>query len=381
MSSPSDARLQQLRLHADPLADDAMAALLAHPTPGDLYARLRHAAALDPAAAPARLLHALEAVTLEVEPPQWRSGQRMFLRYGVLSLLTGITTLVESYAGIDNHVLMMSGRLSGQRAFRRLAETAKFTLEVVSHDALRHEAAGWEAVVRVRLLHAHVRHLCLTRGYDLEALGAPVNQLAMAGTLMLFSGGILRALSAIGARISFEERHSYHALWQHIGALLGVSPELLTASPEEEALLWERIKQIAFAPNANSVILFEQLVTALCAHAPSLPAHVRRQGAFLLEDERFVRQFVGRCVDPHYARHLGITPDPRYQARLAMLHTLVSGSTTLLAMMPAPLRLRADAHLDARVRDLTDSLLEHDPARWDDPGFEKQERIVHSRDS
>ena len=136
----------------------------------------------------------------------------MFERYGVLTMLVGVNVLVESYSGgKDNAVLMMSGRLGDKRAMRRLAETSKFVLDVVTD--LAPGGTGHESILAVRLLHARVRQLCRLRGYDVEARDEPINQEAMAGTLMLFSCGIVRALERM---VGTAKRRRNGAVRQHL---------------------------------------------------------------------------------------------------------------------------------------------------------------------
>ena len=373
---PDALALKSAQHQGDPLADEALAEILCDGSalPGELLERARALAQARPEGAAARYLAFYTSHALLEEPAHWSQGRRMFERYGVLTLLTGITTLTESYAGVDNVVLMMSGRLSSKRAFRRLAETARFTLDVVSDGALLQGGRGVEALMRVRLLHAHVRRLCLERGFDEQRYGRPINQLAMSGTLMLFSSGILRSLQAIGVSLSLPEQRAYHDLWQHAGLLLGVEPWLLTDTLDQERELWERVKALAFCPNEHSVTLFNHLVEALERHAHDLPRSVLRQGGFLLKSPRFVRQFVGRCVDAEYAAHLGIELDASSTRQFALLRGLLSGgSQAITRCVPDSLLIRVDEGARRRVEALISALLEGEPASFDDPGFHSPE--------
>lgn len=241
----------------------------------------------------------------------------MFLRNGVLTLVVGFTVLVDTYAGAkDNKVLVMSGRLGGQGAFRRLVETARFTQEVVEEGALSPGAPGHEAALRVRLLHARVRAHCKRAGYDVARYDEPINQEAMAGTLMLFSAGVVLALENFGVEITDEEKESYHALFRYVGHLMGVDAELLPETYAGERALYERVKAHQYFPDDDSRALFEAAVCGVSAGARSLPFGLRLLGGGLMGSESFLRQFTAFTVDPRLAAALVPERSPTWKTAL-----------------------------------------------------------------
>jgi hypothetical protein len=87
---------------------------------------------------------------------------------------------------------------------------------------------------RVRLIHAQVRRLLIESGqWNAEIWGAPINQLHMAGTNLMFSVGVLAGLTRLGYRFDPAERESLVHLWRYAGYLLGVESELLAFSEHE----------------------------------------------------------------------------------------------------------------------------------------------------
>jgi len=100
------------------------------------------------------------------------------------------------------------------------------TSEVQSASSLRPGGKGWEAALRVRVLHAKVRRSLLQskrRVWDVETNGIPINQEDLAATLLAFSVNVLLGIEIIaGKPLPENEQYDYLALWRYIGWLLGV---------------------------------------------------------------------------------------------------------------------------------------------------------------
>ncbi|KAL3785731.1 hypothetical protein HJC23_006300 [Cyclotella cryptica] len=96
-------------------------------------------------------------------------------------------------------------------------------------SSLRPGGKGWEAALRVRVLHAKVRRSLLqtatrTMGaWDVETNGIPINQEDMAATLLAFSVNVLLGIEFVaGKPLGVEDQRDYLALWRYLGWLLGV---------------------------------------------------------------------------------------------------------------------------------------------------------------
>ena len=141
-------------------------------------------------------------------------------------------------------VLTRTGRLAHDaeslRVFsRRIAETGQFLLDVMSKDAFDTPGSrGFEAIQKVRLIHASIRQFVQAGGWDTDKHGLPVNQLHMAGTLMTFSIALIDGLQQFGIEESGDRQMAYLHRWQVIGTLLGVSDDGLPADiPSARSLL------------------------------------------------------------------------------------------------------------------------------------------------
>lgn len=292
----------------------------------------------------------------------------MFERNGALALLVGFTVLVDSYGGgRDNKVLMMSGRLSGDRAFRRLVETAAFVADVIAADALTPGGRGHRAILSVRLLHARVRTACRRHGYAVERYDEPVNQEAMCGTLMLFSCGVIMALERLGATITDDEKQSYHALWRAAGWLLGVDERLLPETYVEERALYERLKAHSYWPDDDSRVLFDAAVDGVAEGAKNLPARLQLAGGGLLRSRRFLRTFTWYCVDPRLSE---VLVDAPYRPAIAAIDTMRTMTRILSRLFALPGVRTATHGMWGRVfAGIVAALLAGRPPTFDDPGF------------
>ena len=112
-----------------------------------------------------------------------------------------------------------------------------------SAASLRPGGSGWEAALRVRVLHAKVRRSILqskrscsdgqsTSLWDTHKNGIPINQEDMAATLLAFSVNVLVGIEILsGEPLDLSEQRDYLALWRYLGWLLGVdTPENTNSS-------------------------------------------------------------------------------------------------------------------------------------------------------
>jgi hypothetical protein len=178
----------------DPLADQAAAAL-APLARAEREAMVASALAegIDPcpkAPEPLRALVAtLDHTPFWVDTKRAARGGRAFLGTGIAGgFALAFASLVLGYCSpAGNKPLAFSGRLR-ENAPRRLAETSRFVQAVSFPGGMDRFGDGFAIAVRVRLMHAQVRRMCLAAPrWDRGAWGTPINQVDMAGTVLLFS--------------------------------------------------------------------------------------------------------------------------------------------------------------------------------------------------
>ena len=129
--------------------------------------------------------------------------------------------------------LVMTGALTSM-ANRRLAETSKFLVDLYNSPTLSRDSIGFKSAVRVRLMHALVRHrLAHNPKWKNEEWGTPINQADMLGTNLLFSVASILGLRSLGFIYNKKESHSSIVFWRYVGYLMGVEADLLPKTLKE----------------------------------------------------------------------------------------------------------------------------------------------------
>jgi hypothetical protein len=147
---------------------------------------------------------------------------------------------------------------------RRLSETTRWALAVTAPGGMRVGAPGWEASVRVRLVHALVRrHLNRSGRWDHDAWGEPISAADAFATAI---GGFLvvpmRCMRDLGVRFTPAEEEAITHLWRWIGYVMGVPEELL---PTGAADARERV-DLALAADPGPIEDSPRLMRALLHH-------------------------------------------------------------------------------------------------------------------
>ena len=208
------------------------------------------------------------------------AGQRALARAGVLGLMSlGSLALMGGYLSRRSiKPLMRTGELEAM-APRRLTETAAWWLEVTTPGGLRPGGRGVESVLRVRITHAHVRRWMHRRAdWDYDAWDAPVNQIQMAGTHLLFSIACLGGLQRLGVRYDERERAAVMHLWRYVGWLTGIEDALLPATEADGwRLLW-LMAATELDPDEDSRALADALTRSSGLAAADAPGVVVQAG-------------------------------------------------------------------------------------------------------
>jgi len=256
LDDPRERRLSSFLERTDPFADAAIEALVPLPRP-EQEALITRLLSTSPGHLPPSLAVLHEWLR---ETPVWfdearaDAGGEVLLRSGLLSgLVLGFKSLVLGYCSpAGNKPLVFSGRLTSD-VNTRLAETSRFVEAVSQRRGLRFGAPGFVATVRVRLIHARVRH-ALHRSPQWRASdwGAPINQYDMAGTVLLFSSVLLDGLRQLGATVSDAEEDATLHQWRFVGRLMGVDDELLSTTAREAKSLWALLEKTQGPPDVDS---------------------------------------------------------------------------------------------------------------------------------
>jgi hypothetical protein len=205
--------------------------------------------------------------------PDWvddellRRGQDFFGRQPwAVNIAFLLGSLPMSYgAAAGAGVLEQTGTLV-DAAERRIFETALLIEELTEPGGLddgmdgRPLGRGYVTILRLRLLHAAVRRTVLDEGWDAEAMGCPISQLDLLGTLWCFSLSSAHALDLAGRDVDDDEVAGWVHLWCLIGHHLGIRPDLLPMGVEEARRCFEAIQWVQFGPSAAGRDLMKALI-------------------------------------------------------------------------------------------------------------------------
>lgn len=294
--------LQATRWRADPLADDTVAQIVG-PWPDG--ATQLDAAALSriaqmnrlmadwpdngamaswtaPSGTPAPLAEAIQAyLRWGSALPQWAErdkverAERLFMEDGPLSCtLLFCASLPECYVMPDlADVLHIAGQLEAHTE-HRIRQTAAMIFPVMMRGGLMGErGAGLAQILKVRLIHAMIRHLILhghpaharsvlppsaavtpsasmlealmRHGWDSSQRGLPCNQLELAYTLLTFHYVFLRGMRTLGMGLSAADEESYLHAWNVMGHVLGIEDALMTRNMAQSEILFSDMQALA----------------------------------------------------------------------------------------------------------------------------------------
>ena len=202
-------------------------------------------------------------------PPEWLDysaftpAVRMFHRNsGVILAAFVAGVLIEGFTTNIAKSFFITGRVRDQGT-RRLGQNNRHMMEIFLPGGLDRQGDGWKLSVRIRIVHARVRHLLNnSEDWDTEAWGIPISSAHLGYSIAAFSARLLKHMKTLGAVYSGEERESFMAVWRHSGYLMGI-PETILFRDEEEALKLYDIGLMC-EPNApiESVVMAHSLVNS-----------------------------------------------------------------------------------------------------------------------
>ena len=202
-------------------------------------------------------------------PPEWvdldafEPGIRMFHRNSrlVLGAFVG-GVLVEGFSTSIGKSFNTTGRLREQ-GVRRLRQNNRHMIEIFMPHGLAIDGDGWRLSVRVRLIHAQVRHLLNNSDdWDTEAWGVPLSSAHMGYSITAFSARLVQHMKSLGAIFNDEEKESFLAVWRYTGHLMGI-PETILYCEEDDALELYRIGRMCEPPpDWHSIAMANALINS-----------------------------------------------------------------------------------------------------------------------
>lgn len=211
-----------------------------------------------------------------------------------VSLFCG--SLPAAYAADKGaRVLWATGRMRGDLD-RRIGETARFVLDVLTPGAFEDSGTALAVVTKVRLMHAAVRCMLLQRGGWSDEV--PINQEDLLGMLLGFSVMITRSLTRLGIAVTAREADDFYHLWRGVGTMLGVHESVLPDDAQTAREAMDRIARRHVRASEHGRALTATLIARMEQHfdVPGLRAAPRALIRYLLGE--------------HTAEILGVTSPP-----------------------------------------------------------------------
>lgn len=268
-----------------------------------------------------------------------RTLSRCGLHSAVL-VMPGLSLYGGYLASRADKVLVATGDLD-RMAPRRLAETATWTMDVISPGGLERHGTGLTGVVRVRLMHALVRAgMHRRRDWDYTNWDHPVNQVQLAGTLILFSLFNLLGAQVLGLRFSRKEKAAVFHLWRYVGHLMGVHDALL---PITEADAWRLMWLEAaseFRPDEDSARLAEAMLAAMPDYV--LPPRWRSSRVARWAVVNYVGSFSRLVLGKWNADHLGAPNNRLFQAAVLATSAVTFAGEVARRVVPGATRRREE---------------------------------------
>jgi hypothetical protein len=295
-----DAFLDRMRETIDPPADAVAGTLLGQGARDLVKDLMRQRKMWDDDREPSRLLpEDIRAYMKDASAlPAWHDpalideAQQFFLLYGIASsTLLACASLPQCYVMKYGTEVLAYTKFLQVDPTRRIRETAQMVMDVMVPGGLEPLGRGVRATMKVRVMHAIVRHMVMNdpraaanpSDPELRAkFGLPINQEDMVYTLMTFSYVVIQGFKTMGYDMTDVQRNGYVHCWNVVGHLMGIRDELLPASFDDAAELFEVIQRRQHGESTAGVKLTKALIDAVEGaipgnhHDPLVAALTRR---------------------------------------------------------------------------------------------------------
>ncbi len=231
--------------------------------------------------------------------PEWldysafASGVRMFHRSSRVILAAFVAgVLIEGFTTNIAKSFFITGRVRDQ-GIRRLGQNNRHMVEIFFPGGLYQNGDGWKLSVRIRIIHAQVRHLLKnSEEWDTEAWGIPISAAHLGYALSAFSARLLKHMKTLGADYNDEEYASFMAVWRYTGHLMGIPEAILFRNADEALRLYDVGLMCEPTPSIESIVMAHSLVNSAPLIAGMTDPESRRHLARYVY--RISRKLIGR---------------------------------------------------------------------------------------
>ena len=202
-------------------------------------------------------------------PPEWLDYAafaprvRMFHRNSQIILAAFVAgVLIEGFTTNIAKSFFITGRVRDQ-GVRRLGQNNRHMTEIFLPGGLYRYGDGWKLSVRIRIVHARMRHLLNgSEEWETEAWGAPISAAHLGYAISAFSARLLKHMKTLGANYNDEEYASFMAVWRYSGYLMGIPETILFYDGAEALKLYEIGLMCEPSTELESVVMAHSLVNS-----------------------------------------------------------------------------------------------------------------------
>ena len=172
--------------------------------------------------------------------------------------------LVDGFGTLISKSFVHTGRVF-ENGVRRLQQNNRHFVDIFFPGGLERQGDGWKLTVRIRLIHAQMRHLLnASEDWNREAWGAPISAAHLGYAAACFSARTIVHSESVGVSFTREEKDSICAIWRYTSYIMGI-PGSITFKSYAEALEMHKVDNACEPPIAEESII---MANALINGAP-----------------------------------------------------------------------------------------------------------------
>lgn len=173
--------------------------------------------------------------------------------------------LIEGFSTLISKSFATTGRvLTPETARRRLMQNNRHLMEVFYPGGLESHGDGWKLSLRVRFVHARVRHLLAESGvWDEAEVGVPISAAHLGLALTVFSMRLLDHAAQVGAVFNDEEQASVMDVWRYAGYVMGVPVDILYVDRNHARRIFRIAHLCEPAPDEDAATMANALIGAI----------------------------------------------------------------------------------------------------------------------
>ena len=193
----------------------------------------------------------------------FKPGIRKFQKNSGL-IISGFAAgvLVDGFGTLISKSFVHTGRVF-EYGVRRLQQNNRHFVDIFFPGGLERQGDGWKLSVRIRLIHAQMRHLLnASEEWDREAWGVPLSAAHLGYAAACFSARTIVHAESVGVSFTREEKESICAIWRYTAYIMGI-PESITFKSYAEALEMHKVGTVCEPPlSEESIIMANALINS-----------------------------------------------------------------------------------------------------------------------